>query len=184
MLSMFMLGPLPGFALLAICAVSWSVSVYGRRRNDWSRSFARRVDLAGAAALIALLVFLAVDTKKAASRSPADVIARWAVTPVSRQLMGKLKAQEPASLPEYRKLLKMEPSFETGQAALRLAEIGDPLIDVPPIIAALERTEKMDKNYYDSDFREALEKATSAGLSQSSTSAEWRAEWERRRAAQ
>jgi hypothetical protein len=95
------------------------------------------------------------------TRTPADFICRWKETGPTHGEFLKLVRKEPASLADYREILRRGSSaYIDAEVAKRVALIGDPEIDLPLLKEARGRLET--KNGSSSSYVETIDEAISA----------------------
>lgn len=111
------------------------------------------------------------------ARKPVDRIIARPYTPVASEAFADLQKEEPHSIPDYRRIIIEGRGSAIGRAASRLAIMGDPVVDVPSLIQALQ-SDRLDR--IDGDLRLALEKMSGMELSREATAEEWRIAWERK----
>lgn len=156
------------YALYATGAVAW-------RHRAYKPTVVALV--MGLALLVvpATLAAMLHETRRASRMSPAEKIAMWDGTVISRQWMRRLKEQEPQSADEYRKLIRIAPcTYPAKDAATRLAEIGSGREDVRLIFSAVESCDAAGDKYVRGGFAEPLSEMTQLKLEKYAPSSEWR----------
>ena len=138
----------------------------------------------GGLAILALCVTLFTEGRRAGAMTQADVLEMWRGTILERQIFTRLKLGEPASLEEYRKILKKKP-FGTvyGQVALRIAAIGEPVQDSKLLLDSLEKLDAVsvskmpsyEKSYYREELEKALAQLSKVDLPQGTAVKIWKA---------
>jgi len=100
----------------------------------------RRVLLAiGTAHLLAIAAGVAILIHTQLTRTDSAYICQWPDTALGRSKFRDLRVLEPASLPQYRYIAEHASGPLVGDAADRLAEIGNPSEDDPVLDRALGR---------------------------------------------
>lgn len=145
-----------------------------RRKSEFSRGARRVVARMAIMAAVAFAVSGVVEFRRAAGMDEAEKIAMWSGTATSRIWQRRLQAAEPASLPQYRKLLRIAPaSYEAVESARRLIAAGDPATELPHIVEAARRAAQIPDSYIVPSYRKVLESATSTSLPATSTPEQW-----------
>lgn len=73
------------------------------------------------------------------TRTPEQYIVKWATSPNSRALLAEFREREPDSLDSYRYLARHADELVVASVAERIAEIGDPELDISLLEEALAR---------------------------------------------
>lgn len=147
----FLLAAQFGPTLLVLLVVPFVRGLYGllnrHDRTAWPPVFAKRFAWLTTSVGILMLVALGHQLWLRSHMTPVDKIMKWQGTAFSRVFEDQLRKQEPDSIPEYRRLLIDGPTFHKPLGAQRLAEIGDPAIDLPLMGAALAKIEVEKRSY-------------------------------------
>lgn len=148
----FTAGPVGGMPLLALGVLGLAVSLLAP-----DQGCARWLPRAVAVGLIGWLAGSGVSTTVAnARRDDVDYAVRWSSTPAAHEIVIAIERQRDVA--SLRRLLAAEGSFHSSQAAMALAELGDPAIDAPLILAAMERAAASpDDSWLVSSYTTALE---------------------------
>lgn len=111
----------------------------GRR---WGSAALRGVRWVGLVGVATGVVLAGYSTYVHRTRSDVDFMCEWPGGPVTRGKVKRLAREEPASLATYREILRRPSHSFTADVAERVAEIGDPAIDLPLLRDALSRYPK------------------------------------------
>lgn len=176
-----MMGPLVVLALGAAALTGWLALLREERRVGSECPLLFRVlTYTTSGTAVALIVFTgAREFVTPTPRGPTEIVLRWGGTSSGSMAFAKLKEQEPRSADAYRVIVRKGWGYLAGEAAKRLAVVGDAEKDVPPIIDALERFQGLGKEYdYEAhDIGEALREFTGFSLPKEAPAAKWRSAW-------
>lgn len=175
------LGPLATLVLGATALFGWLV-LLGEERRSASEYPVRFRVLTNAVSGVAVALIVFTGGRELVSptpRSPVDVILRWEPTSPAILAFAQLLKEEPQSVSAYRRIVREADGYAIGEAAKRLAVVGDREIDVSPIIDALGRAQSHGHAYEKvaGDIGDALREATGLSLSKTAPAAEWRRAW-------
>lgn len=183
-------GPLITILLLVPCGLNTLSSFSRSISPSWSSSLRTGVRWTGVVAVGGMTFFGFHSSNAAKEMDIADRIMAWQGTVLERTLLRELQEKEPESLGQYRKLMREGSGSILWLTSKRVAEVGEPEIDVPILIEALdsERSASEFKNEFNSsDYgmeREFIEKAlcqlTGLSLQQKTSAEEWEKEWDRK----
>lgn len=180
-LGIYMIGPLTILPFGIFSFLSW-IQINFKYNKNYTKSLLFAINTISIIAVIVGTSFGVKESIKATKMTTTDVIMMWDGTALSRELLIKLQKQEPASISEYRKLLKQWDGSDSYYYPFfvfeRLAIIGSPKEDVPLMLGALELTYKYKNNDYTySHFETALKKITGLNLPENTPASKCREEW-------
>ncbi len=114
------------------------------------------------------------------TRTPSDFIIQWEHTYIGRHKMDQLAEGGPEALPDLRAIVERAEKLDNRiAAAKRLAEIGDPDLDVPRLIGALEGCgDNPDCRF---EIGAALGRLSGMDLPPATPAPVWREKWQGRR---
>jgi hypothetical protein len=174
-----MLGPV---TVLPFLIASFAVWIYSLKKSSilkYPRRFIIAIRYIGAVAIVLVAVTTFAEIISPTPRSPVDILlSRWGNTGFSTiHAFDKLKKLEPGSLKDYRIILKKAFGSALIRAAKRIAIIGDPDIDVPLLINALEKARKDPDQWYSDDIENALREMSKLELPENTPISIWRSRW-------
>lgn len=178
LLSTAFLGPLIPFALGVPALLTWVLALcrLGPGRS-WPGRLRAVVTAAGAFALVLAIAFVLRDVRWRLQATEADYILRWEAAGISREHLKLLRQGEPGSIVEYRKLLlRARWAYNISDVADRISVIGEPDVDVPLLIRALERPESA--GHARERIVLAIENFSDISLPATATASEWQRAWE------
>ena len=156
---------------LVIAIISWIISL----RRAWQpRSLRIEIHAIAACALMSIFISTIPEIMHPTPRGPVDIVLRWEGTSQERMAFHRLKQMEPRSVDAYREIVRKASLYAVSAAAARLAKIGDPKVDVPIIIDALERQQKNAYPYIDDKLQESLSKMTGLPVRMDRSVEEWK----------
>ena len=129
--------------LLGVSFISWIFS-FRRKFDERPRSFLIALRTLGGIAVLSIAFTIYQETIQPTPHGPLEMALHWDDSFGMRAAITKLKRQEPDSIEIYRQILKQAPDYSVYMASARLAEVGDPKVDMPNIIDALERLERLE----------------------------------------
>jgi hypothetical protein len=145
-----------GFLLLIPwAAIPFILSLFMRRPPFDKRTLRIWLQVAGLAALAAILILAFWSRHIRTTRTRAEFIVQWPHTPPARELMMELKKNEPESLDEYRYIFEHGDNLLAPDMVKKLAALGDPDVDIPLLEARLEEFE--DDPYDLEQIQDAIE---------------------------
>lgn len=169
------------FLFLSIpCVIAW-IWAFTPATKSYPRKTLFALRIIGLLALLILMVGIPIARHQARLKSRIDYILEKSGTVLLARLFGELRAEEPRSLVDYRRILHEGDDFVANRAARRLAVVGDPTIDVPLLIDALERFSE-DQPYprLTYQIRKALSKLSGLALPNDATPDLWRSQWQQK----
>jgi len=135
--------------------------------------------------VISLIAFMGLISYSAyilRVRTPSEYILRWVNTAPSRGYLKGLTKRGPEFLPDLREVIEKGNISTVAIAVEGLADFGQSDIDVPILIRALGRYQGDDSfNKYSEKFGAALRKLSGLDLPDTTSSREWRKNWEKRK---
>lgn len=134
--ALLVLPALAGTVLALLPPRNRAVGAVGRRSGAQKSAIA----IVGAIGLAATVITGAEWTNRQRARSDVDILLRWDGTGIQLSMENRLRRLGSASIPQWREVLARSNGSGVLSAVEELAKHGDPSIDVPLLIDALERT--------------------------------------------
>jgi len=169
--------------LLIVPSALGSIAVLRRRSQSAelepkSRSHRRAVAILCLAACLFLLATGVASTVRQSRRADVDIILRWDGTGPMRRYEDRLSKRGAEAVSDWRELLARSENLAATVAAENLAALGDPVVDVPLMIDAVERLRaKPDTNWYAEQVEESLAKLSAIEAPNETSVDEWRRLW-------
>jgi len=177
-LSAMFAGPFP-LMLLAVPPFLVSVRVLWRPDPpSWERSVARRLKVNAIVGIVIFVSLTAMMLYIHSTRTTADYVLRWQSAGPARSMVRRLVNSGPESLPDLRTLVREARPWTSADAAEGLASFGEPAVDVPLLINALERARAEAQDGYPIERIEAaLRELTGLDQPENTSVEKWRERW-------
>jgi hypothetical protein len=164
------------FSLVCIIWVAKRLSRFLKHK-----SFAYLINELGISGSLGIFIFLGLtffSVSKLMVRTEEQYFCQYPLTSHTSSYLGKLKADEPNSLETYRKLALHHDFFVAHPAIKRIAEIGDPVQDVPLLIKILKQVQESPASYKAQLIASQLTKLSDLELKVNASAVEWEKSWE------
>jgi hypothetical protein len=160
-----MLGPIVILPLIIAPAVNYGRSFVVESVQLWGPRANMAIKLFGHIMATATVVTLIMSIYIHATRTPGQFIVQWGGS--SLYSFDELKRSEPQSLQDYRYIVENGNEISVMQAAKRIAEIGEPSVDIPKLEAALARLRAQSRrDGFSREIEDALEQLRKKGKDQ------------------